>query len=93
MAEEITSIKTDVEIAADTFALPTDYKVMTEQEMIEKGQQEMRRQMEQSQQRGERSYGMPPRQGEQSKDWQQYKGEQPGGPYNTPLHLQETGNN
>ena len=80
MAEEITSIKADVEISADTFALPTDYKVMTEQEMIEKGQQKMRRQMEQSQQHSKRSYGMPPRQGEPSKDWQQYKGD----PYNTP---------
>jgi len=51
---EVISIKTDVKIPADTFALPTSgYKLMTEQEMIEEGQAKMREQMEKArQQRG-----------------------------------------
>jgi hypothetical protein len=87
VADEITSIKTNVKVAANTFALPTDYKMMTEQEMREKAQQEMRRRMEEARQGGgQSSYRMPPRQGDgrdsynaPPRDWQREGGR---GPYN-----------
>ncbi|ALG69238.1 hypothetical protein [Beggiatoa leptomitoformis] len=56
---EILSIKVDVPTTAETFALPTDFKTMTEQEMVQSIQGNIRKQMEKLRQGGQQ----PPQQG------------------------------
>ncbi len=55
--DEIISIKTEVDVSPDTFNLPSGYQVMTEQEMMEEGWQEMKKMMEEARQRYQQHQG------------------------------------
>lgn len=59
---EITHIETDVKVSPETFTLPQGYEVVTEEEMMEQGRQEMMKQMEEARQHEDDPYsrGEPP---------------------------------
>jgi hypothetical protein len=66
---EILSIKTDVKIPEDTFTLPKDYKVISEQELIKMMQADMKRRREEERQRGDR--GSPSNRPDMQEDMRQ----------------------